>query len=74
MHQRFLKECCRTYRPDANDQERCKESANAEKTAIGGRSVAIAVIAREPDGAWTTGGRLKDDSLQRTTGHQVNAT
>ena len=49
-----------------------KETASAEKTPIGGRSVARAVIAREPEGIWTTGGRLEDGSLQRTTG-QVNA-
>ena len=49
-----------------------KERASAETISIGGRSVARTVIAREPEGTWTTGGRLEDGSLQRTTG-QVNA-
>ena len=65
----FLKECCRAHRPDANDRERCK---GERQTPIGGRNVARAAIAREPEGTWTTGGRLEDGSLQRTTG-QVNA-
>ena len=43
-----------------------------EKTPIGGRSIARAAIAREPEGIWTTGGRLEGGSRQRTTG-QVNA-
>ena len=45
-----------------------KKTASAEETSIGGRSVARAVTAREPEGIWTTGGRLEDGSLQRTTG------
>ena len=49
-----------------------KESASTEKTPIGGRSIARAAFAREPEGTWTTGGRLEDGSLQRTAG-QVNA-
>ena len=49
-----------------------KGSASAQKTPIGGRSVARAAIAREPKGTCATGGHLKNGSLQRTTG-QVNA-
>ena len=48
------------------------ECASAEKSPIGGRSVAIASIARQLGGTWTTEGRLEDGSLQRTTG-EVNA-
>ena len=43
-----------------------------EKSPIGGRRVAIATVARELEGIWTTGDRHEDGSLQRTTG-QVNA-
>ena len=46
-------------------------SASAENSPMG-RSVARAAITREPEGTWTTGVRLEDGSLQRTTG-QVNA-
>ena len=49
-----------------------KESACAEETPIGGMNVARAAIARGTEGTWTTGSRLEDASLQRTTG-QVNA-
>ena len=49
-----------------------KESASAEKTSIGGMSVVKADIAREPEGTWSTGGRLETGSGQRTTG-QMNA-
>ena len=49
-----------------------KESASTKTTSIGGRSVARAATAREPEGNWTTGFRLKSSSLQRTIG-QVNA-
>ena len=43
-----------------------KESASAEKTPIGGRSVAKAAIAREPKGAWTTGGRWEGNADYRS--------
>ena len=49
-----------------------KRSTGAENTPIGGRSVAKAIIAREPEGTWTTGGRLEDGSLQPAS-DQVNA-
>ena len=39
-----------------------KESASAEKTPIGGRSVAKAATVREPEGPWTTGGRREGDA------------
>ena len=58
--------------PTPTIESAAKKSASAEKTPIGRKSFARAAIAREPDGAWTTGGRLEDDSLQRNTG-QVNA-
>ena len=48
-----------------------KKSVSAENTPIGG-SVARAAITMEPEGICTTGVRLEDGSLQRTTG-QVNA-
>ena len=43
-----------------------KESTSAEKTPIGGRSVARAAIAREPKGAWTTRGRREGDADYRS--------
>ena len=58
--------------PTPTIESAAKKSASAETTPIGGKSFAKAAIAREPDGAWTTGGRLEDDSLQKNTG-QVNA-
>ena len=69
---RFLKESCRFTSLTPTIESAAKEAASAEKAPIGGRGVARAAIAREPEGAWTTGGSLEDGSLQRKTG-QVNA-
>ena len=43
-----------------------EEDASTEKTSIGGRSVARAVIARKPKGAWTTGGRREGEADYRS--------
>ena len=43
-----------------------KASASVEKTPIGGRSVARAVIAREPEEVWTAGGHREDDAVYRS--------
>ena len=67
IHQRFsLRSTVELTAPTPMIESAAKESASAEKTPIGGRSVARAAIAREPEGAWTTGGRREGDADYRS--------
>ena len=44
-----------------------------EKASIGERSVTRATIAREPEGAWTTGGRREGDADYRSGKREYTA-
>ena len=58
--------------PTRTIESAAKESASAEKTPIGGRSIARAAIAKEPEGAWTTGGRREGDADYRSGKHELH--
>ena len=67
VHQRFfLRSAVELTAQTPTIESAAKESASAEKSPIGGRSVARAAIAREPEGVWTTGGRREGDADYRS--------